>query len=86
MTLKQLSTVEGLASYSSPRFWPKDSSNVIGSIHIRLQPSPSSYDVSGPHSSNRTVYTNVERVVERVDTLMRRKISGLEELTIQVEG
>jgi len=84
--LSELPSIEGLASYSSPRFWPKDSSSIIGSIHIRVRPSASSVDPTGPHSSKRTVYTNVERVVERVDALLRGKISGLEELTIQVEG
>lgn len=82
----KLSSVQGVASYSYPRFWPKDSSSLIGSIHIQLAPSPSSYDPSGPHSSQRTTFSKVDRVIERVDTLLRQKISGLEELTIQVEG
>jgi hypothetical protein len=30
-------------------------------------------------------YVNVDRVVEDVDNLLRRRISGLQELTIQVE-
>ena len=81
----KLSSVQGVASYSYPRFWPKDSSSLIGSIHIQLAPSPSSYDPAGPHSS-RTTFSKVDRVIERVDTLLRQKISGLEELTIQVEG
>ncbi|KAH8116359.1 cation efflux protein [Phellopilus nigrolimitatus] len=74
--LAELPTIEGLASYSSPRFWPKDSSSLIGSIRIQLEPSRSSFDPTGPHSSTKTV---------AVDTILR-KISGLEELTIQVEG
>ena len=82
----KLSSVQGVASYSYPRFWPKDSSSLIGSIHIQLEPSPSSYDPAGPHSSQRTTFSKVDRVIERVDTLLRQKISGLEELTIQVEG
>jgi zinc transporter 5/7 len=82
----KLSSVQGVASYSYPRFWPKDSSSLIGSIHIQLAPSPSSYDPTGPHSSQRTTFSKVDRVIERVDTLLRQKISGLEELTIQVEG
>jgi len=84
--LIQLPFVEGLASYTSPRFWPKDSSSLIGSIHIQLTPSTSSFDPTGPHSTKRTTYTHIDRVVERVDTLLRRKIRGLEELTIQIEG
>ena len=82
----KLSSVQGVASYSYPRFWPKDSSSLIGSIHIQLSPSPSSHDPTGPHSSRRTTFSKVDRVIERVDTLLRQKISGLEELTIQVEG
>jgi zinc transporter 5/7 len=84
--LADLSSIEGLASYTFPRFWPKDSSTLIGSIHIQLTPSASSHDPTGPHSSRKTVYTKVDRVVERVDALLREKISGLEELVIQVEG
>ena len=81
----KLSSVQGVASYSYPRFWPKDSSSLIGSIHIQLAPS-ASYDPAEPHSSRRTTFSKVDRVIERVDTLLRQKISGLEELTIQVEG
>ncbi|TEB29064.1 cation efflux protein [Coprinellus micaceus] len=84
--LDELSTIEGLASYSCPRFWPKDASTVIGSIHIQLAPSAASSDPTGPHSSVRTTYTKIDRVAEKVDTLLRQRISGLEELTVQVEG
>ncbi|KAI9440478.1 hypothetical protein H4582DRAFT_1937084 [Lactarius indigo] len=55
--LGELASVEGLASYRNPQFWPKDSSSLIGSLAF----------------------------VERVDTLLRARIPGLEELTIQVE-
>lgn len=83
----QLSSIEGLASYSAARFWPKDASALIGSIHIQLAVSASAQDVGGPHNNRGgTVYTRADRVVERVDTLLRKKISGLEELTIQIEG
>lgn len=83
--LLQLQSIEGLASYTEPRFWPKDSSTIIGSIHIQLAASASSFDPHGPHSSQRTIYTRLDRVVDRVDALLRQKIPGLEELTIQVE-
>jgi zinc transporter 5/7 len=81
----QLVSIEGLASYRSPRFWPKDASSLIGSIHIQLAPSASSFDPTGPHSNLQTTYVKLDRVVERVDSLLRRRIFGLEELTIQVE-
>lgn len=78
--------IEGLASFSSPRFWPKDSSSLIGSIHIQIEHAPASLDPTGVNSSAKPVWASVERVVERVDTILRNRISGLEELTIQVEG
>lgn len=84
--LHELSSIEGLASYSCPRFWPKDAESVVGSIHIQLAPSASGFDPSGPHSSVRTTYTSVDRVVDRVDSFLRQRIPGLENLTIQVEG
>ncbi|KAJ6504837.1 cation efflux protein [Mycena vitilis] len=83
--LLELRSVEGLASFTAPRFWPKDATTLIGSIHIQLAASASSYDPSGPHSNQRRTYAKLDRVVERVDSLLRRRISGLEELTIQVE-
>ncbi|KAH9066599.1 cation efflux protein, partial [Lactarius vividus] len=71
--LGELASVEGLASYRNPQFWPKDSSSLIGSLHVQLAPPTpqKDYDLNG--------------VVERVDTLLRARIPGLEELTIQVE-
>ncbi|PPQ63373.1 hypothetical protein CVT24_005638 [Panaeolus cyanescens] len=87
--LAELSTIEGLQSYTQARFWPKDSSAVIGSIHIQLQPSAASHDPAGPHGrrpGHAPTYTRIDRVVERVDALLRSKISGLEELSIQVDG
>ncbi|KAJ7918716.1 cation efflux protein [Mycena leptocephala] len=83
--LAELHSIEGLASFKAPRFWPKDATTLIGSIHIQLAPSASSFDPSGPHSNQRPTYAKLDRVVERVDSLLRRRISGLEELTIQVE-
>ncbi|KAH9036312.1 cation efflux protein [Lactarius pseudohatsudake] len=71
--LSELASIEGLASYRNPQFWPKDSSSLIGSLHVQLSPPTpqKDYDLNG--------------VVERVDTLLRARIPGLEELTIQVE-
>ncbi|KAH7105921.1 cation efflux protein [Auriculariales sp. MPI-PUGE-AT-0066] len=71
--LSELQSVEGVAGYSAPQFWPKDASTLIGAIHIRLTRSKNGH---GP--------ANMERVMERVDALLRRRIPGLDELTIQV--
>ena len=58
---------------------------MIGSIHLQLAPSASSYDPHGPHSTTKSAYANMDRVVEKVDHILRSRIQGLEELTIQVE-
>jgi len=87
--LKELGTVDGLASFTHPRFWPKDDSTLIGSIHLQVatySSSSSLLSTSDPHSRSRTIRrANIDRVVERVDALLRSRISGLVELTIQVE-
>lgn len=71
--LGELKHVDGVAGYSAPRFWPKDAETLIGAIHIHVARTP---DGSG--------YTSVDRVMARVDELLRERIPGLEELTIQV--
>ncbi|KAK7031345.1 J domain-containing protein [Favolaschia claudopus] len=83
--LMEVRAIEGVAGFTAPRFWPKDATTLIGSVHIQLAPSASSFDPGGPHSNQRTTYTKLDRVVEQVDSLLRRRISGLEELTIQVD-
>ncbi|KAG8895455.1 putative zinc transporter msc2 [Tulasnella sp. 403] len=84
--LQELSTIDGVSSYSEARFWPKDASTMIGSIHVRLAQSSSSIDSTGPHLIKKPAYANVERVVKRVETLLKNRIPGLDELSIQVEG
>ncbi|KAG9128131.1 putative zinc transporter msc2 [Ceratobasidium sp. 392] len=81
--LIELSSVEGLASYTAPRFWPKDGESMAGSIHIQLSPSAASYDPAGAHRAQHTTYVNSERVVDRVEQLLRSRIHGLDELAIQ---
>ncbi|KAF7289536.1 J domain-containing protein [Mycena chlorophos] len=83
--LAELKSIEGVASFSAPRFWPKDATTMIGSIHIQLAASAASFDPAGPHSNKRKTFVQLDRVVDRVDGLLRGRISGLEELTIQVE-
>ena len=58
---------------------------MIGSIHLQLAPSASSYDPHGPHSASKRTYVNMDKVVERVDYLLRSRIHDYDELTIQVE-
>ncbi|KXN88030.1 hypothetical protein AN958_07794 [Leucoagaricus sp. SymC.cos] len=44
----KLTNIPGLQSYANSRFWPKDSSTLIGSIHFQLSPSAASHDLLGP--------------------------------------
>ncbi|KAF7317968.1 J domain-containing protein [Mycena kentingensis (nom. inval.)] len=83
--LAEVKSLEGVASFTAPRFWPKDATTLIGSIHIQVAASAASYDPSGPHSNQRRTYAKLDRVVERVDSVLRSRIPGLEELTIQIE-
>jgi zinc transporter 5/7 len=82
----QVSAVPGVASYERARFWPKDGNSLVGSLVIRLEHAPGSVDPTGPHSSAKSTYASVDRVVGRVDAVLRQHIRGLEELTIQVNG
>ena len=74
--VSQLSHVDGVASYSSPRFWPKDSTSLIGSIRIQL---------SDSFTRNHSKGSHIDQVFERVNTVLRNRIPGLEEVTIQFE-
>ena len=62
----QLHHVDGVESYSSARFWPKDDSKVIGSIHVRVSPAVSFVDPGGPHSTVQGRYAKVDRIEERL--------------------
>ncbi|KAL7411387.1 cation efflux family-domain-containing protein [Mrakia frigida] len=97
--LSELSQIKGLASYGAPRFWPKDGSCYVGSIHIHLLPATaSSSSSSNTHADpgrpseavqqgyqHAKTYSNVEEVVGKVKKLLKSKIRGLSELNVQVE-
>lgn len=83
---KKLLDIPGLQSYTNPRFWPKDSSSLVGSIHVQLEPSAASRDPTNlQHGSVRVMYVQMERVVERVKEVLKEGIEGLEEVVVQVE-
>ncbi|ADV25115.1 cation antiporter [Cryptococcus gattii E566] len=92
--LTELSSVDGLASYAAPRFWPRCEGEIVGSIHIQLAPSSSSFDptrISTPPNSSRprkgdAIYANSAKVVGRVEKVLKKRIKGLTELVVQVEG
>lgn len=86
----QLATVEGLANFSAPRFWPRCEGELIGSIHIQLALSRSAHDPSRYSSpalhKGPAIYANADKVVARVEKVLRRGIPGLVEMVVQVEG
>jgi zinc transporter 5/7 len=84
--LAEVAAVPGVARYESPRFWPKDGNSYVGSIRILLARAPSSVDVGGPHGAVGANYVAIDKVVERVDSVLKAKIRGLDELTIEVDG
>jgi zinc transporter 5/7 len=79
----KLPSVEGLLSRTKVRFWPKDSSSLIGSIHIHL--GLANLEVPGSSIEGAPQWWKADHAVRHVDTLLRDHIPGLEELTIQVE-
>ncbi|KAL7424681.1 putative zinc transporter msc2 [Cryptotrichosporon argae] len=107
--LAELKTIDGLASFSAPRFWPRCEGEYVGSIHVQLAPAPANWDpTKSPapyaaagllaaanghshahthaHASGQTIYANADKVVARVERVLKRRIHGLKELVVQVEG
>ncbi len=87
----QLNAVEGLEFYAAPRFWPKSASSVVGSIHIHLTSNSDLGDTSCPVDALSfkrvtTTYANAEKVVAQVEKILKSRVKGLRDLTIQVEG
>lgn len=87
---RQLVGVEGLASFSAPRFWPRCEGEIVGSIHIQLAPSKSTIDptrFSTPHiNRGATIYANSSKISNKVERILKSGIPGLTELIIQIEG
>lgn len=83
----QLRAIPGLASYGAPRFWPKDESTLVGSIHIHLAPLPfTSSPALGAAGKDQQRFADVAKVVGQVRRVLSRRLRGLSELTVQVEG
>jgi len=60
---------------------------MIGSLSIHLAPSPASLDPSRPEAcAHAQHFANRERVTARVRKVLRGRIGGLAELTIEVAG
>lgn len=76
--IDSVTSIEGVIGHSMARFWPKDSETVVGSIHIQI--STQILDRAHNHAPNR-----IDVIAERVEELLRRKISGLQDVTVQME-
>ncbi|EXX77671.1 hypothetical protein RirG_021750 [Rhizophagus irregularis DAOM 197198w] len=66
--LHEVLHVDGIASYTMPRFWPNDGERLIGSIHIQINDQ-----------------VKEQFIISEVTRILKSHITGLEELTIQVE-
>ncbi|POY73388.1 hypothetical protein BMF94_3726 [Rhodotorula taiwanensis] len=80
--LVEVSRLEGVASFTKPRFWLLDSSTMVGSIAIQLAPASSAYDSHGQPSRH---YASFEKTKARVRRTLKRHVAGLEHLSIQME-
>ncbi|BGP56651.1 Putative zinc transporter msc2 [Rhodotorula sphaerocarpa] len=80
--LLEVSRLQGVASFTRPRFWLLDSSTMVGSLCIQLAPASSSHDSFGQPSQH---YADFEKTKARVRKTLKRHVAGLEYLTIQVE-
>ncbi|EPQ30598.1 uncharacterized protein PFL1_02122 [Pseudozyma flocculosa PF-1] len=90
--LQELKTIEGVASHSSPRFWPKDAETLVGTIRIQVLPGPgedgsvSAASKPAPSPSHRHgARVSPEAVARRVERLLKTRIAGLEAVSVQVE-
>ncbi|GAA6009529.1 hypothetical protein JCM10207_003815 [Rhodosporidiobolus poonsookiae] len=80
--LTALHRVEGVSSFTKPRFWQKDPASMVGSICIQLAPAPGYAQV--PHVAPKH-FADLEKVRARVRRVLRSNIGGLDELVIQFE-
>lgn len=78
----QVSRLQGVSSFTKPRFWLLDPSTMVGSICIQLAPASSPYDSHGVPSRH---YADFAKTKARVRRTLKRHVAGLEYLTIQME-
>ncbi|GAA5852335.1 hypothetical protein JCM8547_006743 [Rhodosporidiobolus lusitaniae] len=85
--LTAINRLEGVSSFTKPRFWQKDPSSMVGSICIQLAPAPGYNTGSSGHSHGVVpkYYANIEKTTARVRRTLRANIGGLEDVVIQVE-
>ncbi|KAG0142897.1 hypothetical protein CROQUDRAFT_49580 [Cronartium quercuum f. sp. fusiforme G11] len=84
VALLKLGSIEGLSSYSTPKFWPKDSFNINGTIHVQLEPNTSTLSSTSDQLIAR--YDKIELIKKKVINVLKSNLNGLDEIIVQVEG
>jgi len=72
--VSELTTIDGITGTSLARFWPIESEKLVGSVHIHVN----------LFSGGRRL--SLEKIVAQTEDLLKRRLEGLEDLTIQVIG
>jgi zinc transporter 5/7 len=81
--LNEVGSVQGVAGYSAPRFWMRDTGIVVGSLRVHLEPwfvqELTTHGGKGRPS-------RLDGVREGVEQVLQSKIPGLEEVVVQLDG
>ncbi|PWN51265.1 cation efflux protein [Violaceomyces palustris] len=87
--LEEIKHVRGVASYSAPRFWPKDSETLVGTIRLQISYKYDESEASGLKHEGTTNLNETtdspEKLAADVEKLLKSRISGLETIKIQLE-
>ena len=81
--LNEVGGVHGVAGYSAPRFWMRDTGTVVGSLRVHLEPWFIQALTTGGEKGRPSRLDGVQECVEHV---LKAKIRGLEEVVIQLDG
>ncbi|PWN44272.1 cation efflux protein [Ceraceosorus guamensis] len=95
--LQELQHVEGLESFSQPRFWPKDAEKLVGSIRLQLSTAAPSVQAltdgdtspkmngAGESHAEWPPVVSPEALAARVESVLRKRLPALDTLAIQLE-
>jgi zinc transporter 5/7 len=75
--------VQGVAGYSAPRFWMRDTGTIVGSLRVHLEPWFVQALTTG---SEKGRPSRLDGLRESVEYVLKAKIRGLEEVVIQLDG
>lgn len=81
--LKEVGGVQGVAGYSAPRFWMRDTGVIVGSLRVHLEPWFVQALTTGGMTGGPS---RLDGVRESVEHVLKTKIHGLEEVVIQIDG